>query len=152
MQPEYIGMPPTDRVYEVGKLGQIRCGGKCKDDYARIVILHQDPTHYLKLQQAAADSIKIVQNGLSSTFPQHPFVFCTGNGWRACADQAALYAEDSKRYAAPSTTAHCRGLAIDVDQNQDAIKLHMIHRLLSERHWFQTRTDEPWHYSFGISV
>lgn len=154
MEPVYKGMPPTDRTFDVGKWGSIRCGGRCKDDYARIVIHRQgDATHYVKLQRAAVESLSAVERILDDKgFHQHPYVYVTGHGWRACSDQDALYRSDSKRFADPDVTAHTRGLAIDVDMNQDTDKLKVIHRELMARHWFQARADEPWHYSFGIQV
>lgn len=151
MEPAYSGMPAANRTYEIGKWGNIRLGGACKDDYARIIVYEQDGQHYLKLQRAAIESIKAVEVILADKgFKQHPFVYVTGHGWRACSDQAALYATSHTRYAPPSSSIHCRGLAIDVDMNQDAKKRKVIRNELLARHWFQSRpSDEPWHYSFG---
>jgi hypothetical protein len=77
-------------------------------------------------------------------------IVCTGT-WRPCSLQTALYAKDSSRYAPPASTAHCRGLAIDVSMAQSAGKLKKVHDALMSRHWHQARPDEPWHYSMGLS-
>lgn len=69
---------------------------------------------------------------------------------RTCATQALLYASDPHRYARPDVTGHTRGLAIDVDQGQ---AIAMIHRALIGAGWKQVRPDdEPWHYSYGVTV
>ena len=150
--PLYVGMPPTEREFVVPRpvdpkpWGKIICGGACRDDYSRIEIYHQDAQHYVKLQRAALRSLQAAEDAIGDK------IWLTGS-WRSCSLQSELYASDSHRYAAPSTTAHCRGLAIDVSQNQTKGKLDKIHKALTYRHWHQARpTDEPWHYSLGVQV
>lgn len=155
--PLFVGMPPTDRTFVVPRTGtmdpkdrwgEIRCGGPCKDDYARINIHVQDAQHFLKLQQAAINSIEAAEAQLKFK------VICTGSH-RSCATQAALFKTNTpsnQRFANPNTTAHTRGLAIDVNQDLPKLKLSAIHDALIARHWHQARSDEPWHYSFGIQV
>lgn len=145
--PVWEGMPPTDRTFTVEPWGQIRCGGPCKDDYDRIEIYHQVPgQRYVKLQKAALESFKAAERAVGAK------IYLTGS-WRSCATQAALYATDQSRFAAPSATAHCRGLAIDVDMNQSARKREQIHKALRWRDWHQSRPDdEPWHWSMGVKT
>lgn len=148
-QPVYDGMPPSDRSYNVkkdmgGTWGTIRCGGACKDNYQNIAIYHQNSAEFVKLQKAAIASLKSAEDAVNKK------IFTTGS-WRACSLQAQLYRSDPNRFAAPNTTAHCRGLAIDVSQNQNY--LARIKKALLLREWYQSRPDdEPWHFSFGIKV
>ncbi len=150
--PLYDGMPPTEREFTVpkpveGRWGRIICGGTCRDDYARIEIYHQVPgVRYVKLQRAALHSFQAAEQVLG--FP----ILLTGVAWRSCAVQRSLWLSDKARYAHPDVTAHTRGLAIDVDQGQSAVRLAKIHKALIYRHWHQSRPDEPHHLSFGIET
>jgi hypothetical protein len=146
--PVYVGMPPVDKVYTVGEWGRIRCGGRCKDDYARIRLYDQPPQggSPIKLQAAALASFKAAEKAVGFT------IVLTGS-WRACSYQRELYAADESRYAPPDKTAHCRGLAVDVSTALSAPKQKKLCAALLARGWHQARpTDEPWHYSFGIQV
>lgn len=153
--PVYIGMPPTDTrflVFRTGTAdpkdvwGEIRCGGPCQDDYGRIKVHVQDAQHFLKLQQAAINSIVAAEAKLK--FP----IICTGS-WRSCTTAHALFAQDPQRYAPPDKGAHMRGLAIDVNQLLPKLKLEAIDKALLARGWHKARPDdEPWHMSFGIQV
>ena len=144
-EPVYVGMPNIDRRFDVGHWGEIRCGGRCRDDYGRLETVHQDG-RVITLQRAALDSFKSAEKEVGG------LIRLTG-AFRACSYQTALYRSDSGRFANPDTSAHCRGLAIDVSTNQAADKLKRIRATLMERHWHQARpTDEPWHYSFGLQV
>ena len=145
-KPVYVGMPASDRTFTIDPWGNIRCGGKCKDDYRRIEILHNGNGEVVKLQHAALNSFQAAQDAVGSQ------IHLTGIGWRSCASQATLYASDPSRFAPPDGTAHTRGLAIDVSQAQPADKLAKIHRALTNRGWHQARSDEPWHYSAFIQV
>lgn len=70
---------------------------------------------------------------------------------RSCATQWRLYRSDPHRYAHPNTTGHTRGIAIDVSQAQP--NLAIINGALRAEGWTQTRpSDEPWHWSFGVTV
>jgi LAS superfamily LD-carboxypeptidase LdcB len=153
-EPLFVGMPSVDTRFVVPRTGtkdpkdswgEIRCGGPCKDDYARIKVHTQDAQHFLKLQQAAINSIVAAEAKLK--FP----IICTGS-WRACGTQTQLFAQDPQRFANPDKTAHTRGLAIDVNQLLPKLKLTGIDKALKARGWHQARDDEPWHYSFGIQV
>jgi hypothetical protein len=146
----FVGMPDRDRRFLVRsgerEWGEIRCGGACKDDYRRINVYPQDRQHFVKLQAAAIESWKAAEKALG-------FTIVTTGSWRACATQAALFAQDSHRFAHPKDTAHTRGLAVDVSMNLGAAKLAKVHKALLNRSWHQARPDdEPWHYSFGLQV
>lgn len=125
--------------------GRAFFGGGCRDDYANMQVYVQDGSHYLKLQESAIQSLKLAEAAIGGK------VYCTGT-WRSCGTQSQLWRSDPSRFADPSLTAHCRGLAIDVSQSQSRDKLDAIHRALTARHWYQARADEPWHYSFAIKV
>lgn len=143
--PKYRGMPPDDVIYDVHPYGKIRCGGPCNDHYARIISYHH-AGQVVTLQRAAMDSFREAEAALG--FP----IVVTGS-IRSCSLQSSLYRSDPGRFAAPNTTAHCRGLAIDVSQSQSATRRKAIRRALMGRRWYQARpADEPWHYSFGIEV
>lgn len=117
----------------------------CKDDYANIVLFEQGGGVVIKLQRPAMDSFRECSKLVR--FP----ILVTGT-WRSCAYQTQLYASDSKRYADPKVTAHPKGLAIDVSQAQSTTRLAKIHAALLKHDWHQVRSDEPWHYSYGVTV
>lgn len=117
--------------------------GACKDNYTNIALFHGNGGLTVKLQKPALDSYEEAAKKCKG-------IPLTGS-WRSCAYQTQLYASDSHRYAAPSGTAHTRGLAIDVSTALPARKLRAIHRALLAGDWHQARTDEPWHWSFGGS-
>jgi hypothetical protein len=146
-EPVYIGMPPTDRTFDVGKWGEIRCGGPCRDDYARITVDGRpNGEGYVKLQQAGMKAFHDAEQACG-------FVIQLTGSFRLCATQESLYSQDPSRYAAPATSGHCRGLAIDVSTTYGWWKTRKIKRALADRRWYQTRPqDEPWHWSFGIQV
>lgn len=128
------------------KYGKIHYTNRiCKDDYRNIVLFEQGGGVVIKLQAPAMASFRACSQKLG--FP----ILVTGT-WRACSYQAQLYARDSKRYADPRITAHCKGLAIDVSQAQSASRLAKIHKALLANGWHQVRSDEPWHYSYGVTV
>jgi LAS superfamily LD-carboxypeptidase LdcB len=145
--PVFVGMPPTERTFAVHPWpGRIICGGVCKDDYGRIVTKHYGTNDRLvvTLQRAAMDSF------LDACEKIGPIVL-TGS-WRSCAQQTDLWRSDKSRFAPPNTTAHVRGLAIDVSTATSAKQHEIITRALLARGWHQARADEPWHFSFGIEV
>jgi hypothetical protein len=144
--PVYIGMPPGEREFRT-EFGSIICGGRCRDDYARIEIYHQVPgQRWVRLQRPALDSFREAENKLGFA------IFLTGSS-RTCELQTALYMGDQNRFAHPDKTAHCRGLAIDVSTSMSQAKQTAIRRALKNRGWHQSRPDdEPWHHSFGLAV
>jgi hypothetical protein len=147
-EPVYEGMPAVEREFKVGDWpGRIICGGKCKDDYKRIITRAYGANNHLHvtLQKAAMYSF------LDASKAVGPIVL-TGS-IRSCAQQTELYRSDSSRYANPNTTAHTRGLAIDVSTAITKKRDDEIRKALFRRGWHQVRPDdEPWHYSFGIKV
>src|SRR5262249_22603847 len=143
-EPVYHGMPPTERGFEVGHYGRIRCGGACKDDYRRIVLYHDGGLLIAKLQDAAMASYKDAVKALGR--PIH----LTGIGWRSCEDQKRLHAQDPSRFAPADQSAHCRGLAIDLSTVSPFFK--KARKLLEDRRWYLARPSEPWHLSFGIEA
>lgn len=151
MEPLYYGMPTTERELVVpkpvkGNWGRIVCGGRCRDDYARIEVYHQTKAREVTLQRAALRSFREAEDAVGF------HIYLTGS-IRGCDQQARLYRSDPNRFAHPDTTGHTRGLCIDVSQNLSKAKLAKAHKALKYRHWHQSRPDdEPWHYSFGISV
>lgn len=132
--------------------GPIRYGGPCRDNYKNIehvggFLLTGGPVIGRKLQRPAVDSLRDVVKVLG-----HP-IEVTG-AWRSCAEQERLYASDPTRYAPPNVTAHCRGLAIDVDTGADVE--HIAH-VLSLHGWHRVRppgsaNPEPWHNSYWVVV
>jgi hypothetical protein len=152
-EPVYMGMPPVEREFTVrrspaqgGIWGRIICGGKCRDDYARLEVYHQTDERSIILQRAALKSFRDAEDKLGFK------IWLTGS-IRSCDVQARLYRSDPNRFARPDTTGHTRGLCIDVSQNQSPKRLRDIDKALSYRGWHQSRPiDEPWHYSFGIQV
>ncbi len=152
-EPDFKPRPPLARTmpyYATSSdtpWGTIYYGGACRDSYGNIHIYRQDAQHYLKMQQPAINSIKQAENHINGK------IYCTGSGWRSCTVQAQLWRADPGRYANPSTTAHTRGLAIDINMYQSSEKRAAIKRALLNLGWHQAREyDEPWHYSFGIEV
>ena len=147
--PKSVGMPAKDVIFSVHPFGDIRCGGACNDHYARIKTDHNHG-RLVTLQRAALDSFLEAEAAVG-------FLIVVTGSIRSCAYQADLYRSDPVRFASPNTTAHCRGLAIDVSQSLSATRLKAIGRALKARRWYQARpagtpNAEPWHYSFGIQV
>lgn len=75
--------------------------------------------------------------------------------YRSYQEQAEGYAKDPSRFAKPGTSLHEVGLAIDVHEAQvhnkdlvDAFTKEGWHRA---RWGAETRNDEPWHWSYGVS-
>lgn len=68
--------------------------------------------------------------------------------YRSCASQVANYADDPERFAPPGDSAHPMGRAIDVARQAiAAARPHLI-----AAGWTQARSDEPWHFSHGITA
>ena len=78
-------------------------------------------------------------------------ILCVAGTNRTCATQAALYRGDPGRYADPRYTGHTRGLAADVHQEQG--ELATIYQCLAAEGWNRARpSDEPWHWSFHVTI
>jgi len=153
---------PRERKIETAH-GTIHYGGPCKDDYGNMVIY--DP--------AGSAIILTLQRPAMRAFWEAEVIYAKRMGWsderianngghgrpisvtpgtnRTCATQAKLYASDPNRYAEPKITGHTRGLAIDVSQAQ--ANLDKINRALRLAGWTQARPDdEPWHWSYGVTI
>lgn len=138
--------------------GVIHYGGACKDDYPNIELYDQPPKggSPVKLQAAALRAFRNAEQDFAPRYwskkrraEGRPIVL-TGS-WRSCAYQAELYDRDSSRYADPDVTGHTRGIAIDVSTAQP--RQGRIKRVLKKNGWTQTRPDdEPWHWSYGVTV
>lgn len=144
-EPVYVGMPPTDRTFQVEPWGEIRCGGDCRA-YERTVPFQNAGGQVLYLQRAARDSYLAAERKIGRA------ITVTGS-LRTCEKQAELYAGDSNRFAHPDVTGHTRGLCIDVSTALSGLTQVRVRRALKARGWHQSRPDdEPWHFSLGISV
>ncbi len=156
-----IGWTPTQRDYRT-PYGVIHYGGRCKDDYANMVTYDQGGSHtILRLQRPAMKAFWGAQVRLAKRLgwsaarikanPKGRFILILPGTNRTCAMQAALRRLDPNRYASPAITGHTRGLAIDVRQDQSNLKL--INTALIAEGWNRVRPDdEPWHYSFHVSI
>lgn len=119
--------------------------GPCKDDYDNIVTDQNRIGQTVKLQRPAMDSYQAANHRYRAIFNRRKAIRITGS-WRSCADQTRLHNENPQRFAAPDTSRHCRGLAIDVDT---AILTRRVVRILTKHGWNRARpTDEPWHFSY----
>ena len=154
---------PTERRIKTA-YGPIYYGGPCKDDYRNMVTYDAEPKGsglVLTLQRPAMKALKAAQvryakrkgwtaARLKANPDGRPILMTAGTN-RSCDTQKRLYAEDSSRYARPEITGHTRGLALDVStaqSNQEIIKA-----CLRAEGWTQTRPDdEPWHWSYGVTI
>lgn len=136
--------------------GVIHYGGVCRDNYENITLYDQPPPGGapIKLQQAALRAFRNAERDFAPRWSkkrkrQGRPIRLTGS-WRSCAYQRELYHRDSHRYAHPDTSAHTRGLAIDVSTAQP--RQRRIKRVLRKHGWKQVRPDdEPWHWSYWIT-
>lgn len=152
---------PTERKIAT-PYGIIRYGGVCRDDYRSMQTYDQGGGNtVLSLQRPAMTAFKAAQmryakrSGWSKARRERnpngrPIKVLPGTN-RTCETQQRLYSSDRNRYASPAITGHTRGLAIDVDQSQP--NLATIGQVLRAEGWTQTRpVDEPWHFSYGVTV
>lgn len=144
--------------------GPIRYGGPCRDDYPNMETYDQGGGNtVLTLQRPAMRAFMDAQQRYAKAShwtkrrreknPSGKAIKVLPGTNRTCSTQTALYNSDPNRYAKPEITGHTRGLAIDVDQSQGWLALRRIHRALTAAGWTQTRPDdEPWHYSYGVTI
>lgn len=142
--------------------GVIHYGPVCKDDYANFVVYDQGGSHtVLTLQRPAMKAFWAAQVRYAKRVgwtakrlekePKGRPIFVLPGTNRTCATQVRLYRLDPKRYAHPAVTGHTRGLAIDVSGEQG--NQDLIRQCLKLEGWKQCRPDdEPWHYSFHVSI
>lgn len=135
--------------------GQIFYGGPCKDDYPNMEAYeHEVGQLIIVLQRPALKALKAaeIQYGIRTNRPigQRDIIITSGSN-RSCATQAMLHAREPGRFADPLTTGHTRGLAIDVNTAQPNQAL--IRECLIAEGWNQSRPDdEPWHFSYGVTI
>lgn len=154
---------PTEREIQT-PTGPIRYGGPCRDDYPNFETYAQGGGNtVLTLQRPAMRAFKDAQATYAKAShwtkkrreknPDGKAIKVLPGTNRSCATQSALFKSDPGRYADPKITGHTRGLAIDVDQSQGWLALRRIRRALRLAGWTQTRPDdEPWHYSYGVTI
>ncbi len=153
---------PTERKV-VTPYGTIFYGGPCRDDYSNFVTYDQGGGHtVLTLQAPAMHAFKRAESRawaklhrLRARRGEHgrdPIPVLPGTN-RLCATQTRLYESDPNRYAKPEVTGHTRGLAVDRDRRVSRRRNRIHHQALLAEGWTQVRpTDEPWHYSYGLTI
>lgn len=114
----------------------------------------------VKLQLAALDAFRAAEvafgkriakdNGWSPSKAKSRAIRLSGIGWRDYDYQASLYASDSSRYAKPWVSRHVQGICIDVDTSQP--QFDTACSVLLAVGWRRVRSDEPWHFSWGVLV
>lgn len=135
--------------------GTIFYGGPCRDDYPNMEAHeHVAGQLLIVLQGPALEALKAaeVRYGVATNRPigRRDIIITPGSN-RSCATQARLFAQDPNRFADPKITGHTRGLAIDVSTSQPNQSL--IRECLLAEGWSQTRPDdEPWHFSYGVTI
>lgn len=116
----------------------------CRDNYRNIVLFHAGGGLVVKLQAPALASYRKVCEIMGHPIP------LTGS-WRSCAYQTELHRSDPARYADPTVTLHCPGLAIDVSTAY--ARFDRASKLLQQHGWHRARPDdEPWHHSFRLDA
>lgn len=138
------------------RYGRIYFGGECKDDYPNMQTFH-DPLNgqVVTLQGPAMDSFhecerRYARRSLHTGWSKkrrRP-IMLTGS-LRSCAFQRHLWLQDSHRFANPNTSGHPRGLCIDVVY---PLQRRVIRTILLNHGWHQVRPDEPWHFSYGVTL
>jgi hypothetical protein len=115
--------------------------GPCRDDYPNMVIRHNAGGQIVKMQEPALEAYAEAErlNGRP--------IRITGEGWRSCAIQSALYRSDPGRFANPAYSRHCRGLAIDVFNTPDNLTAKAKTALESVGFCFGVN-GEPWHAAY----
>lgn len=135
--------------------GVIHDGGACCDNYDNINVYRQTDSRIVKLQGPALRAFKAAEQRITPKRMKRRgktrHILITGIGWRACATQQALYLSDRSRYAPASSSKHCRGLAVDVDQSQGRYRLYQIKKALLLEGWHYAVPGEPWHVSYVVS-
>jgi hypothetical protein len=118
------------------------CVGPCKDDYPNMVIRHNAGGQIFKMQEPAADAYAEAEriNGRP--------IRITGEAWRSCSQQSALWRSDPGRFANPDTSRHCRGLAMDVYYSSENLTAKARDALISVGYSFPV-SGEPWHCCYG---
>lgn len=140
-------------------------GVKTKSEVVSVVAA---PGNTILLAPAAAQGFANWKTAWGGDIP------CT-SGWRDPAVQQAAYEQNSKRFAPADKSWHCKGAAVDVDNNWlsalSAANKTKLRQAAYTTGWGQcryrqeigvtpgfecpcnpsngTKTDEPWHFSYG---
>lgn len=141
--------------YETRYGDVFRLVGGCKDDWPNIRTLrfYRKSSGVIRLrtrrvpvtmQRPALKAFKAAEERVG-----HEIVV-TGS-LRSCELQAALYKSDPHRFAQPSEGVHCQGLAIDASTEQPDLTTGIRRAMVAEG-FHQSRSDEPWHFSFRVSA
>jgi hypothetical protein len=143
--------------------GFIYYGGPCRDNYRNfrtydaepkgtgLIVTLQGPAMraLIAAQQRYARQSGWTKERIARNPDGRPIILLPGTN-RTCATQAALYKNDSDRYADPRYTGHTRGLAIDRSNEQP--NLVIVDRCLAAEGWERARSDEPHHWSYFVSI
>jgi hypothetical protein len=114
-------------------------GGECKD--AKGLVSHPHVVGVVRLIPSAMQAFVAAEKAYGGHIP-------LVGSYRSCASQVANYASDPGRFAPPGSSAHPMGRAIDVARHAiDAARPHLL-----AAGWRQSRSDEPWHFSHGITA
>jgi len=129
--------------------------GPCYDNYANIVTFHNTAGQLMKLQEPAKRAWLEAERLNGRKLPWKKLrkpkaIRITGEGWRSCSSQTALWQSDSHRFAYPGGSRHCRGLAVDVYNTPDNLTAR-AKRSLEACDWNFGVSGEPWHCSFWES-
>lgn len=142
--------------------GTIHYGPTCRDDYPNFEVYDQGGSAVvLTLQKPAMTAFKAAEVRYAKKLKWSDARIKKNHGLgraiavlagtnRTCATQAKLYASDHSRYAPPNSTGHTRGLAIDVNQGQP--NLAIVNAALLAEGWNRARSDEPWHFSYFLTI
>jgi len=126
--------------------------GDCKDDYPNISTFHNAAGQIMKLQEPAQRAWLAAEllNGRKLPWKKKrkpKAITITGEGWRSCSSQTALWQSDTHRFAYPGSSRHCRGLAVDC-YNTSTNLTRRAKRSLEACDWHFSVPGEPWHVSF----
>lgn len=130
--------------------------GRCRDSYVNLVTFQNAAGQLIKLQEPASRAFLKAEllNGRKLPWRKHrkpKAIRITGEGFRSCADQSALYSSDPGRFADPNGSRHCRGLAVDVDTASTNLT-RRAKRALERCSWNFAVEGEPWHASYWESA
>lgn len=125
--------------------------GPCKD-YPNLATFQNAAGQVMTLQEPAMRSFLAAErlNGRKLPWKKHrtPRAIQVTGTTRSCALQTQLQNSDPGRFADPDSSAHPRGLAIDVT-NYPRNLTRRARRALTRTGWRQARPDdEPWHFSY----
>lgn len=116
--------------------------GPCRDDYPNMVVRHNAGGQIFRMQEPAADAYAAAEKAYGRP------IRITGEAWRSCSIQSALYRSDPGRFANPDSSRHCRGLAMDVYNSSANLNTASRAALIAVGFSFPV-SGEPWHCCYG---